>query len=121
MSPNLEKFIKIMMLATSPSDGEALSALRKANAMLAEMNNSWEELLRGKVRMRAADDDEAPRGKHHTDAEEIDTLFEDLFTSVSPASSFRDFVESVHEWWEDKGFLTEKQYQALRRAREARG
>lgn len=39
------KFIKIMGLTTSSSDGEALSAIRKANAILKEKNMSWEEVF----------------------------------------------------------------------------
>jgi hypothetical protein len=47
MSFDREKFIKIMMLAQSPSDGEALAALRKANAMLLRERLNWEEFLAG--------------------------------------------------------------------------
>jgi hypothetical protein len=55
--------------------------------------------------------------KYH-DELEINPMFEKAFENVGPTSSFRSFLESVHEWWEDKGFLTEKQYYAVKRAAE---
>ena len=42
----------------------------------------------------------------HTDAEEIDNLF-----AYAPSNSF---VESLHEWWMEKGFLTEEQFGRLK-------
>ena len=41
-------FVKLMMLATSPNDHEAIASLRKANQILAAHNISWEQLLTGK-------------------------------------------------------------------------
>ncbi len=38
-------FIKIMMMTTSNSDGEALTAIRRANKILADAKTSWAELL----------------------------------------------------------------------------
>ena len=40
---------------------------------------------------------------------EIDEMF-DTAMSHSPDN---EFLESIHEWWETKGFLTKKQYDAL--------
>jgi hypothetical protein len=125
MSANdFELFIKLMMLAQSPNDTEALSALRKANAKLASINRNWEELLRGKVAV--SDFPDAPpmggelrasRGVQHTDPF-ISTMLDDLMRDVK--GGFRDFIESINTWWEQKGFLTEKQYIAVRKAWDAR-
>lgn len=117
---DFEIFIKLMMLAQSPNDGEALNALRKANAKLASINRNWEELLRGKV--TTSDFPDIPMGGDlktsgggvkHTDPF-IDTMLDDLMREVK--GGFRDFIESINIWWEQKGFLTEKQYQAVKKS-----
>lgn len=41
----MEKLLKLLNLTGSPNDNEALSALRKASALMAEMNLSWDILL----------------------------------------------------------------------------
>lgn len=40
-----EKIVKLLMLTTSENDGEALSAIRKANLILKKTNRTWLELL----------------------------------------------------------------------------
>lgn len=45
----LEKLIKLMKMTTSANDGEALTAVRMANAALARDGHDWETLLRGKI------------------------------------------------------------------------
>lgn len=110
-----EIFIKLMQLTTSSFDAEALSALRKANALLMSANNNWEDLLRGKVRMVSGPNENQIAGEQHTGADEIDHMFDGLMRSrLSP--SFCEFVEAVHTWWEEKGFLTERQFEAIRDA-----
>lgn len=109
-----EIFIKLMRLTTSDQDGEALVALRKANAILMEANLDWEDLLRSKVTVRQTDQQPKPTGKVFNNANEINKMFEALFKKVPESSPFRSgFLNSLHEWWEDKGFLTEKQYNAV--------
>lgn len=117
---DFEIFIKLMMMAQSSNDAEALTALRKANAKLASINRNWEELLRGKVAM--SDFPNAPPmggdlrtsgGVKHTDPF-ISTMLDDLMREVK--GGFRDFIESINEWWEQKGFLTEKQYNTIKKS-----
>jgi len=131
--PRVETFIKLMMMSTSSNDNEALSALRHANAMLAAANNNWEDFVRGKVKMEpglitdpfaGAPDPTGktrPRsgggGNTHTDETEINGYFEKLLVvNGGVKTGFRTFVESVYEWWEEKGFLTEKQYETIKKA-----
>lgn len=52
---NLTRFIKIMMLTTSPEGNEALSAVRQANGILKKENMTWETFLMGQQ------EHEAPR------------------------------------------------------------
>lgn len=114
-----EKFIKLMMMTTSDQDHEALVALRKANSYLASMNRNWEEILRGKVIIKGGVNQEPPSPYvQHTDEREIDGMFEVLMRTVPMRSSFRDFVEDVHQYWEKRGYLTDAQYKALKRAME---
>jgi hypothetical protein len=116
---DFEKFIKLMMMTTSDQDHEALVALRKANAIIAGMNNNWEEVLRGKVKVTGtAQQQHNANYVHHTNATEIDAMFETLLRTVPRQSSFRDFVEDVHGYWENRGYLTDAQYKALKRAME---
>jgi len=49
--------------------------------------------------------DAYPEGAH-TDTEEIERLF-----SLAPSSSF---IDSLYDWWEEKGFLTEAQFDKLK-------
>jgi len=69
--PKLDLLIKLMGLTGSVHDGEALSALRKANATLAAIGKTWEDLLRARI-----------------------TIVADPFTSIPQATSSR-FTEST--------------------------
>lgn len=44
----------------------------------------------------------------HTDADEIEALF-DAAQQASPS----EFLDSLYDWWETKGFLTELQFNKL--------
>ena len=133
-------FVRLMMMTTSPNDNEALVAMRKANAVLASANVNWAEFLSAlsasqkyvdnefrkppsqRRRNTSTDNVFSDIGKSSSslhkfdDANEIDPMFEDAFSNAS--GSFANFLESVHEWWIEKGFLTEKQYYAVKRAAE---
>ena len=112
-----EKFIKLMMMTTSPNDGEVLNAVRMANAALIEANLNWDEFLRGKARI-TGDTPTVHSGKKYDNASEINQMFDAVLQNVKPGSSFFKFLESIHDWWDVKGWLTEKQYNALRKTYE---
>lgn len=120
--PNLTRLIKLLMLTQSDQDFEALAALRKANAMLAAQNMNWEEFITNRITWREERKDpdskkeSKPKGKLYTDEDEINEYFDTLLTTVSPNDSFFEFIQSVHEWWMDKGFLTERQYEVIKSA-----
>jgi hypothetical protein len=87
-----------------------------ANAELASANKNWEEVLRGKVHVSSSSQTKRPTdGSVHT-GPEIDALFELALQNVPEYSSFRKFVESVHSWWETNGYLSQAQYDAIRKA-----
>lgn len=47
--PKQDLLLKFLRMTTSPNDGEALVACRKANALLVSAGWDWEKLLRGKI------------------------------------------------------------------------
>lgn len=122
-----ELFIKLMKMTSSSNDGEALNALRKANSILDEVNISWEELLRNRIKIKKIEAGPNPKyargfasggssAKKYTNKQEIETMFAIVLDSVPKSSSFYSFIKSLEDWWETKGFLTEKQYEKLKKA-----
>lgn len=123
------RLINIMMRTTSDQDGEALNAMRMANAMLTRVGKNWEEVLSGKVvviNVGAAPPDHShlvPPSKRRRPGSgatpgksEIETMLETLLDRVSKRSSFRSFIESVAAFHEENGFVTPSQEEAIRKA-----
>jgi hypothetical protein len=117
--------VKFMGMTMSAHDNEALTALRKANAMLLEKNLTWQEVLAASPKLsdfrvppsqrRGQPPPQSdPEQNRYDNADEINQMFQDAFDNAH--GTFRSFLHSIHEWWESKGFLTAKQYQALKRA-----
>jgi hypothetical protein len=52
--------------------------------------------------------------RKHSDQDEINAMFKTLL--ARDLGSFAGFVENVHGFWEEFGYLTDRQYQAIRRA-----
>jgi hypothetical protein len=139
-----ETFVKLMMMTTSTSDGEALTAIRKANTLLKAEGKNWEELITGLVPMepdRPPREEPSPRRRPRTetppwadDQEEDDWkahvphrhspeyqtfifgAFEEALAKVRKGSSFRNTLESIHQWWQDKHFLTDAQLRVVLKA-----
>lgn len=123
---DLTKFIKVCGMMTSTHDGEALSAVRRANAMLKDAGMTWEQAL-----TRAAGNSHSPpppgpastaQGRYHRRTSTPDEKW-DNFTINEP---------QVAEWiWDNKdrnqfaaslyrgvckfGSLTERQMEAVER------
>lgn len=117
------KFVKLMMVATSANDHEALAALRKANAMLAAENLNWEEFLFArsgvphyltKTKMKGAGVQPREKFSGPDVSRKLDALLRDA------QGSFGDFVASVKEFYDTNGFLTERQHEAISNAFESR-
>lgn len=51
--PKQDLLAKLLKMTTSNNDGEALAAIRKANALLASAGWDWDKLLAGKIRIAA--------------------------------------------------------------------
>jgi len=119
--------IKLMGMTMSQHDGECLNAISKANAILLSANMTWQEFLAdikpdqsyrvppSQRRKQSNPFEQAGKeGQRYDDANEINSMFEDAFENAN--GSFREFLHSIHQWWETKDFLTAKQYDALRKA-----
>ena len=119
-APKFEKFIKLMKMTTSSSEGEALNAIRMANSLLLEANLDWDEFLRGKAKIvgGSVSSQTTYSGKKYTNSNEIESMLEAVLNNVRSGTSFRTFIESLRDWWESNQFLTEKQYNALRKTYE---
>ena len=119
-APKFEKFIKLMKMTASPVDGECLNAIRMANSFLMEANLDWDDFLRGKAKIigGSASSQASYSGKKYTNSDEIERMLEATLASVRKGTSFRVFIESLRDWWESNQFLTEKQYNALRKTYE---
>jgi hypothetical protein len=114
-------------MTTSSNDQEALTAIRKANRVLEMARVTWEDLLKAINATQAAppprpqpdwqnvNTGPGQRPKRYDNAEEIDDMFYRLFNR-DLREDFEEFAMSVHLWWKDKGFLTERQYNAIKRA-----
>lgn len=114
MTKEVETLIKLLALTTSSNDHECLVAIRKANAMLAARNITWEFFIKGRY-----PNVEVTSPKHSTsipEADEVERMFEAVIENSS--GSFSDFVTSIYQWWEEKGSLTDRQFDALKSAYE---
>lgn len=108
-----EKFIKLMLMTTSSHDGECLNAIRMANVMLAKDNLSWREFVEGTVPIGT---NYRSKNFKRYSGPEIDEWFDLLLQTTRLRSSFYSFLKSVHTDYEEKGWLTEKQYEAIQKA-----
>lgn len=52
--PKQELLIKLLRMTTSDNDGEALTALRKANALMTAAGWDWERLINSKIKIVAS-------------------------------------------------------------------
>lgn len=115
MTLNIEKFFKVVNLSQSSEDGEALAAIRRANAMLKDQNTTWEMVILGKPRKAEFSEEPLKKSKKKgTDDELIKQMFGAVKSSVKGRPA-EDFIESIYTFWKTAGFLTVKQRAALER------
>lgn len=117
MPINRTLFVKLMMMTASTNDKEALTALRKANTMLTEQNMNWEEFVNGGVRRSQPKGRGTGVSSHDqgiTDPKIANML--DALISSDAEGGFRVFLESIEQFWNSRGYLTERQYAAIVKA-----
>jgi hypothetical protein len=112
-----DKVIKLLNLTRSDSDGEALSAIRKANALIDACDSSWIKLLgitpqtilnKNKPYQKTAPPPQETVKKRY-EGEEVEWMLEEI-----PPDTGSTFLKSLVTWYNEKHFLTLKQYNALR-------
>ena len=118
------KLIKLLGMTTSQNDGEALNAIRMVNAMLKVNKLDWDSAIAGSKPQPIHKPPPRPQGRGTTDTApkykppssrytdpEIPRMLQSLMRDSQ--GDFRDFVQSLNEFWENKGFLTEGQYEEI--------
>jgi len=112
---------KLMQLATSDSDHEALSALRKANSLLREAGVDWQRVFERcvtvGVEVEAAPEEIEPatgteRYTHAWFSRKITEAFEFL-DHANLSQDFGKFIESLQKQFKERGTLSENQRAAL--------
>ncbi len=101
---NIDKIVKLLNLTTSDSDGETLSAVRAANAILRKENKSWGDLLHAVI--------DHPGGGSRSSPSAFEML-DYLFACNLPCGTLL-FVESLRCFFERRGHLSSKQMDILR-------
>ena len=118
------RLLKLLAMTTSDNDGEALNAMRKANAYIDSWKMTWEDVLTQHKVMNITLHQAQPAYQgderdwdppHLRDKVVIDTMFRAIYAQPrSDNEEFWTFMDSVHQYWKDKGRLTPKQFQAIR-------
>lgn len=123
-----DRLVKLLAMTTSDNDGEALNALRMANKMLAAEKMTWEQVLavqgsnisitlQRRPMTESYDTREVWVPPHLKDKPVIEQMFRTIYAKTGAADTgFKEWLDSVHGWWEKNGSITQGQYQALRRS-----
>ncbi len=130
------KLIKVMAMTQSANDGEALNAIRMANEMLKVKKLDWDKAIAGTSKVSDAysairnapqyrpppRQQMRPSGRGTTDTmpnrpqsqftdRNIPRMIESLLRDTK--GDFRDMLQSFKEQWDNRHYLTERQYEVL--------
>ncbi len=118
---DFQRLLKFMEMTTSESDGECLNAIRMANKLLAAEGVDWKRVFNRLVTIDVEDGgaevEATPTGapsKEQINAAMAAKL-ERALDGVAPGG-YRDFLLSLEQQWQAKGFLSPNQREALDRA-----
>jgi hypothetical protein len=114
-SDRYQKFVRLMMLTTSDKDHEALAALRKANAFLADAGFDWEALLASRKEPPTETIETPPEPAEWPAYDSAADMIDWLMGNPGMPSFVYDFAASLSEFLDRTGRLTDKQFDALRR------
>ena len=118
------KLAKVMQLTQSSSDGEALAAIRMANAMLAKVNLNWAELIKNDfevpednlIALRAGEYDRTfPPVYEQARQSDIEEIFACLMTA-DIEQNFMQVLQSIFSQYNRKRRLSIKQYATICKA-----
>lgn len=124
MAFDYDKLAKVMQLTQSSSDGEALAAIRMANAMLAKVNLNWAELIKNDfevpednlIALRAGEHDRTfPPVYEQARQSDIEEIFACLMTA-DIEQNFMQVLQSIFSQYNRKRKLSIKQYNVICKA-----
>lgn len=107
---------KLMQRTTSESDNECLSAIRAANRILASEGIDWDRVLSRTVTViNEVEEDPDASGMTPSDA----SLLEEAEHAANrQGRGTQDFVASIREQFDEKGWISTKQRSSLREVRD---
>lgn len=124
MAFDYNKLAKVMQLTQSSSDGEALAAIRMANAMLAKVNLNWAELIKNDfevpednlIALRAGEHDRTfPPVYEQARQSDIEEIFACLLIAdIEP--DFMAVLQSIFSQYNRKRKISLKQYNVICKA-----
>ena len=100
---------KLLTLATSDNDHEALASWRKATALVARHGYTWEMVLSRTVSV--INEVEATE-----DPDEVEDLFDKALRGAD--GTFRDTLLSIKSSYDSRGFMTPRQREVVEAAAE---
>ncbi len=107
------KLKKLLALSTSNHDGEALSAIRKANSLLAAQGLDWSTVFTGVFtegyESAMADVETERRAPGATLSDQIGCLL----AEADLTSAQHDLVSGFERYYRNRGFLSERQKEVL--------
>lgn len=124
---------KLMGLTISENDAEALSAIRKANAILKRYNYTWADAFAKLVKVDSGvpdvedgshtipnDDYEPRRATRPSQVSggdpELDEQFEIVMAYKKFSSRFKDLLDDFYSQYQERGSLSPRQREILRDA-----
>lgn len=113
---------KLMMMTTSASDNEALTAIRKANEVVRRSGVTWEDVFARLVTVEPGVEAAPAESGGDPDAGPSAAYLAELLEEASEGAhgSWLDFVSSLSEQFEATGRLSRGQVEALERSRDRR-
>lgn len=115
-----DRFVSELELAAKAKTAvECATAFRAATAILASTNQTWADFVKSRRGIDGQASSGASQATHEPDV--VNRLLERAFRGTDPQSSFYSFLQSLQSQFEEKGYLSERQFAALRKSAERAG
>lgn len=125
----IEDFRKLKLflnMTPSGSDQEVLTAMRKANEIVARSNTTWDRILDRVIKVEVeiesreqasgrSSEPSAVAARRAAHAKRVEEAFAAI-EATDPRGEFADFVADVKAQWERTGRLSDAQYEAIMRS-----
>ena len=103
MSTDLARLTKCLELSASNHDGEALTAIRMANAIREKLQVTWTEIV------------EQPPKPDPKASGDLTAMFARIWEFNHPDEKWAEILESLETFYQSRGYLTAKQQRLLRK------